>query len=603
MKKLAHVFAVIVLGFLPLRLQNQDINTENPGSGLIAGFTDQSRCADSILINPFNLQILAPSSGIQFYRKGIVFLANSRGDERITNKHLSFGSIKMFMAFVADSVPGPYMPFLITSSLLFPSEAITFSQDYNTMYLSLIPERGTKEEIFSADYTKSGWVIDKSPLDFCSDDYISTHPSLSTDGSFMIFSSDRIGSYGGLDLLITRKEGDKWSNPENLGEKINTSGNELFASLDNYNNLYFSSDGLPGEGGFDIYFCRYNGKEWENPVSLPCGINSQDDEVAFTINRNDGRTAFYTSRSRTGKNRMQLYKVTLESYPGDQVGSTITERFFVLAKITEPVLAAKTENVQNQEQQVIEKTEPVTSIEPVSKPVFKTQPVENKAEINATAVENVSSDLKTEDRESLIYRIQILSTTKPVGNYEVTISDKKYQTYEYIYKGVYRTTIGEFKTWTEAVKTQRLCRQNGYDQAFVVAFFNNERITNTEIRTIEQNNKVKQNLNKEKNIEPKPSETGTPLFSTSSQEKEIVFRVQLLANIKPVGTYNIKIGDKSYSTFEYFYSGAYRTTIGEFDTLTEATHLQNQCRQAGYNQAFVVVFRNGKRITDPAFFK
>jgi hypothetical protein len=603
MKKLAHVFAVIVLGFLPMKLQNQDINTENPGSGFVAGLTDQSPGADSILINPFNLQILAPSSGVQFYRNGIVFLANTRGDERITNKHLSFGSIKMFMALVADSLPGPYMPFLIPSSLLFPSEAVTFSQDYNTMYLSLIPERGTKEEIFGAAYTKSGWVIDKSPLGFCSDDYIYTHPSLSTDGSFIIFSSDRIGSYGGLDLFITRYENNKWSNPENLGKDINTSGNELFASLDNHNNLYFSSDGLPGKGGFDIYFCRYNGKGWENPVSLPYSINSREDEVAFTINRNDGRSAFYTSRSRTGKSRIQLYKVTIESYPGDQIGLTITDRFFALAKVTESVLADKTEYVQNQEPPETEKMEQAAIIESEAKPVLNTQPVEDKAEIKATAVEKAPEDLKTEDRENLVYRIQILSSAKSLGKYEVTISGKNYQTYEYLYKGVYRTTIGELETWTEAVKAQKLCRQNGYNQAFVVAFLDNERITDIEARAIEQNNITKQDLINEKGIEPKLSEQGTLSVSPSPPEKETVFRVQLLSNMKPVGTYKISIGGNSYNTFEYFYLGAYRTTIGEFNTLSEATHLQNQCKQAGYNQAFVVVFRNGIRVTNPGLFK
>ena len=132
----------------------------------------------NIIIKPFGLDIVAPSSGVQFYRNGIIFLSYSKGDEKIPDKHLSFGSLKTFMAPVMDSVPGSYMPFLPSSSKLFPSEATTFTEDFNTMYLSLIPDKGSREKIFKATLKLNDWIIEKEPLIFCDGNYIYSHPTL-----------------------------------------------------------------------------------------------------------------------------------------------------------------------------------------------------------------------------------------------------------------------------------------------------------------------------------------------------------------------------------------------------------------------------------------
>ena len=286
-----------------------------------------------LIVKPFHLEIVSPSSGVQFYRNGIVFLAYSKGSDKMSQKHLSFGSVKPFMALVADTLPGEYMPFLPSSSKIFPVEATTFSKDFNTMYLSLIPDKANKEKIFRASYTSNGWVIEDNPLNFCSDDYIYTHPTLSENGDFIIFSSDMANSAGGLDLYVSTKEGETWSEPKNLGNQINTSGNELFATLDADNNLYFSSDKLPGRGGYDIFVCQYDGKTWGKPQNLPKIINSKNDEVAFTLSRIDGKSAFFTSREKSGKGKMQLYRVTLNPLIATESLTNVSKQIFAMAGI------------------------------------------------------------------------------------------------------------------------------------------------------------------------------------------------------------------------------------------------------------------------------
>jgi len=320
----------------------------------------------------------------------------------------------------------------------------------------------------------------------------------------MIFSSDMTGSTGGLDLFITRKEGDAWSNPKNLGKSINSSGNELFASLDSRNNLYFSSDGHPGEGGYDIFISTFSGEEWGTPQNLTDAINSRDDELAFTICREDNRTAFYTTRTRTGRSRTQLNLVTCP-----EEAFNISQRCLAMAQVSELKSSAK--QVQTtQSPQAKQELASVTSNEKVTqarqvKQESGTQPAtrevatrapeikkeattsdknfaatpapESKKEtpsLNKSAQANMVPEAK---KDEVVYRVQILANTKPIGSQNIVVAGNNYKSFEYLYKGGYRTTIGEYSTLAEAVRLQNSCRQSGYNQAFVVAFKNNVRST------------------------------------------------------------------------------------------------------------------------------
>jgi len=438
----------------------------------------------SLIIRPFQLDIIPPSSGIQFYRNGIIFLSHAKVDEKVPEKHLSFGALKTFMTLVQDTIPGPYMPFLISSDVIFPSEATTFSDDFNTMYLSLIPPRAGKEQIFKAVYSSSGWNIEDEPLSFCNSNFILTHPSLSTDGSFMVFSSDLTGTAGGLDLFVAKKVGDKWGEPENIGRHINTTGNELFACLDSHNNLYFSSDGLPGEGGYDIFICRYDGAKWEKPHNLSKKINSKYDEVSFKISRNDNGTAFYTSRKSNGKSKCDLISVSLKSSYSATEKTGLTKQLMAYAGINEPITLASAVQTATQSAPVKETVKPEAKSKPAEPKAAAVSPESSRP---ATAVKKepqvaqpkpeAAKTIPPEKKDAVVYRVQVLANTKPVGSKNITIAGTTYKSFEYLYKGGYRTTVGEFGTLAGALKLQNTCRQNGYKEAFVVAFRNNVRDT------------------------------------------------------------------------------------------------------------------------------
>jgi len=468
--------------------------------------------SDGLRIRPFHLEIIPPSSGVQFYRNGIIFLSHSKMDEKVPERHLSFGSVRTFESLFSDTIPGNYLPFDLNSTALFPSEATTFSVDFNTMYLSLIPDKSSSEKIFRAKYTSIGWKIEEKPLDFCNDNSIYSHPCLSADGTFMVFSSDRSGTTGGLDLWIVRKEGEEWSKPENLGKNINSSGNELFAALDGKNNIYFSTDGQVGKGGYDIFVARYNGSDWDEPQILPGAINTNDDELAFTINKTDSKTAFFTSRTRTGKFRTQLYIIDINQGHSQQESLSLGDRIIALtnksaattkykiAPVAEPpetkdITASSDKPVQSNPTAQVRKDPSATEdkAREIPVPEMKKENSQQPKAAVGTSVSEAKKEVTPEPKpvpvtppseikkDQVVYRVQIIANTKPVGSQNITVDGKSYKSFEYLYKGGYRTTIGEFGKLQEAMRLQNICRQNGYSQAFVVAFKDNVRSTDPEL--------------------------------------------------------------------------------------------------------------------------
>lgn len=91
--------------------------------------------------------------------------------------------------------------------------------------------------------------------------------------------------------------------------------------------------------------------------------------------------------------------------------------------------------------------------------------------------------------------------------------------------------------------------------------------------------------------------------SIDQAQDAVIYRIQFASSTSKKGSYEMTVGGKTYTTYEYQYSGAYRSTVGEFRTFQEAAQFQKLVRQSGHSQAFVVAFKNNARVTDPALFK
>jgi peptidoglycan-associated lipoprotein len=155
---------------------------------------------------------------------------------------------------------------------------------------------------------KSGdkWSEPKN-LGILPDSVVAAHPALSTDGKTLYFVSDMAGGFGSKDIwMVTRSsEGDAWSKPQNLGPDINTTGNELFPYIRSDGTLYFSSDGLIGMGGLDIFKAVPQPDGSWAVQNMKAPINSSADDFGITFE--DGNEIGIFSSTRKGKGNDELY--------------------------------------------------------------------------------------------------------------------------------------------------------------------------------------------------------------------------------------------------------------------------------------------------------
>ena len=130
------------------------------------------------------------------------------------------------------------------------------------------------------------------------------HPTLTSDESIMYFAAERDGGFGGKDIWVTIKGDDgKFGRPYNLGDVINTAGNEMFPFLRNDTTLYFSSDGHGGMGGLDIFVTTIDtAGNWAAPVNLKSPINSTGNDFSIVFHPTEERGFFASNRdSRNGQ--------------------------------------------------------------------------------------------------------------------------------------------------------------------------------------------------------------------------------------------------------------------------------------------------------------
>lgn len=143
-----------------------------------------------------------------------------------------------------------------------------------------------------------------------------TQPSLSANGDFLYFTSNRPEGYGGSDIWRSQRQAnDRWGNPENLGPRINTKGHEQspFLHADGQT-LYFASDTHPGLGKQDIFVSRLQEDgTWGEPKNIGYPINTSSSEGTLVVSL-DGKKAYYTTDQNTEKGKslnLDIYQFDL----------------------------------------------------------------------------------------------------------------------------------------------------------------------------------------------------------------------------------------------------------------------------------------------------
>jgi outer membrane protein OmpA-like peptidoglycan-associated protein len=165
-----------------------------------------------------------------------------------------------------------------------------------------------KLKLYTARYKDGKWTA-ITELPFNNDEYSVGHPTLTPDGKRLYFTSDMPGGYGGTDLYVSTWANGKWSKPLNLGNTINTEGNEMFPFVAADDELFFSSDGLGGLGGLDIFRAKLGNGEAEYVANMSFPINSRKDDFGIIVNKSQ-RSGYFASNRKRGQGDDDIYRFT-----------------------------------------------------------------------------------------------------------------------------------------------------------------------------------------------------------------------------------------------------------------------------------------------------
>jgi outer membrane protein OmpA-like peptidoglycan-associated protein len=178
-------------------------------------------------------------------------------------------------------------------------------------------------KIYRATLDKDNKWTNITEVSFNNTNYSVGHPSLSADDKILYFASDMPGGLGKSDIYKVSVNGDSYGTPVNLGNKINTEGNELFPFVHTDGNLFFSSDGLQGLGQLDIFTTVLdNDGNIQEIINLGTPVNSNMDDFSFFLNES-GETGFIASNREGGKGDDDIYG--FDRIPPFEIKGTVTD--------------------------------------------------------------------------------------------------------------------------------------------------------------------------------------------------------------------------------------------------------------------------------------
>lgn len=316
--------------------------------------------------NRYNISLLKQNTlksdyGAAFYKNKIVF-ASAR-DTGVLSKNIHKWDNESFTELYVASIEKDGQlsnptKFSKTINSKFHEATPALSPDGKTLYFTrnnYIDKKRKKDnegltrlKIYRATLNSANEWVNIIEMPFNSDAYSCAHPALNRTGDKMYFASDMPGTIGAsdifeVDLFLDGTVG----TPKNLGREINTEGRETFPYVSEDGILYFSSDGLPGLGGLDVFAAKFeNDSTFSFVENIGSPINSSMDDFNYIINIHN-RLGYFSSNRLGGKGGDDIY--TLEEL--SPLNSINTTNIVIIVKDldTKEVLANATVSLKDLE--------------------------------------------------------------------------------------------------------------------------------------------------------------------------------------------------------------------------------------------------------------
>lgn len=272
----------------------------------------QIELSNAVLINSVNLEF-SPV----YYQNGLVYVT-SRYKSGAVDKKINETFFELFYSEL-DAKGNPTKPqaFSVNINSQAHEGPVSFSKKGDKIYftrsnmqkgITKADSKGvTRLKVYEAKRGAFDWE-NVEELPFNSDEYSVMHPTLSSDGNTLYFASDMPGGVGGFDLYKVTRNRARWSDPVNLGIKINSEKNDVFPFIHSSGTLFFSSDGHEGFGGLDIFSVDLsNEKSAANVINLGAPFNDQSDDLSLILNE-EGTQGYFTSGRAGGVGKDDIYQ-------------------------------------------------------------------------------------------------------------------------------------------------------------------------------------------------------------------------------------------------------------------------------------------------------
>jgi outer membrane protein OmpA-like peptidoglycan-associated protein/tetratricopeptide (TPR) repeat protein len=273
----------------------------------------------------FNVSFNSKSSdfgGYQSAKKNKIYFVSARRKSLVKNNWMWNG--KGFLDLFTIDPSQKDSPELVSRvTTTFHEGPLCFNNDESIVYFTrnnLAKGKGRRDtkgiqnlKLFYAKVDKNGNWSDIKELAVNSKDFSVGHPVVSLDGKTLYFVSDMPGGMGGADLYRAPINTDgSIGTPINLGDKINTEGQEMFPWISPDGLFFFSSNGHIGLGGLDVFVMTLDPATnvFDNLTNVGKPLNSQNDDFAILFNE-DGKTGYFSSNRSEGKGDDDIYSFNL----------------------------------------------------------------------------------------------------------------------------------------------------------------------------------------------------------------------------------------------------------------------------------------------------
>jgi outer membrane protein OmpA-like peptidoglycan-associated protein len=289
----------------------KDIVTDSRGNSFAIAYSQinkffvDSNCYQINTVS-FNSDQLDFSPSI--YKDGIVFCSNRSNSSLVKNTFIWDYSNYLDLYFVqngsdkAEKLPGDINTKYHEGPIAFnktQDTAIFTRTNYYEDKLGQDTAGTHKLKLYMAVMQNGEWE-DAGEIPFNSDNFSVGHPCFSSDYKKLYFVSDAPGGYGGTDIYVADYNHGTWGTPVNLGKNINSEGNEMFPFIDSLNVLYYSSEGLPGLGGLDIFYSKLIDTSFQKARNIGFPLNSSKDDFGIVLNNNRSNGYFTSNRKTAG---------------------------------------------------------------------------------------------------------------------------------------------------------------------------------------------------------------------------------------------------------------------------------------------------------------